>query len=75
VLAVRDRGPGIPPEHLPRLFERFQHPAGEPVAPRGAGLGLAIAKSIAQMHHGTISAKNREGGGAEFVIDLPLAVS
>jgi heavy metal sensor kinase len=74
-IAVRDRGPGIPPEHLPRLFERFQHPAGEPVAPRGAGLGLAIAKSIAQMHHGTIAAKNREGGGAEFVIDLPLAVS
>jgi signal transduction histidine kinase len=70
-VSVRDQGPGIPPEELDRVFERFfSIPRGQPSA-QGAGLGLAIARGVASLHHGSITAANRPGGGCEFVLQLP----
>jgi two-component system sensor histidine kinase ChvG len=72
-IEVADRGPGIPPAHLERLFERFfsYRPAEAAGAAPHAGLGLAIARSIVQGYGGTIAARNRDGGGAVFEIRLP----
>jgi signal transduction histidine kinase len=71
VLVVDDAGPGITPEDLPRVFDRFYRAAGAPGG--GTGLGLAIAAWIVERHGGTIAATNREGGGARFTVRLPLA--
>lgn len=68
-LSVRDTGPGIPPEHLPRIFDRF-YKADPSRASGGSGLGLAIVRSIVSAHRGSIRAFN--DGGAVFEIDLPL---
>jgi len=69
-LAVEDEGPGIAPEHLPRIFERFYK--GDPSrASEGVGLGLAIVKHLVRAHGGRVWAENREEGGARFVIRLP----
>jgi signal transduction histidine kinase len=71
VLAVEDDGPGIRPEDLPHLFERFWR---APSAPEGgSGLGLAIAAWIVAAHEGHISAANRPAGGARFEVELPAA--
>ena len=69
---VRDSGPGIPPEILPRVFEPFYttKPEGE-----GTGLGLAIAQDIVRRHRGILTAENisaLEGGGARFVVAVPF---
>ncbi|MEO8461779.1 MAG: HAMP domain-containing sensor histidine kinase [Chloroflexota bacterium] len=69
-LTVDDEGPGIRNQDLPRLFERFWRAPGAPSG--GAGLGLAIADWIVTAHGGTISAANRQTGGARFVAYLPL---
>lgn len=69
-LTVDDEGPGIRDEDLPRLFERFWRAPGAPSG--GAGLGLAIAHWIVTAHGGTITAANRETGGARFVAHVPL---
>ncbi|MBU0637527.1 MAG: HAMP domain-containing histidine kinase [Planctomycetes bacterium] len=75
LVAVRDNGPGIPAEEIDRVFDRFFHiPRGEE-AVQGAGLGLAIARGVATLHHGSISAANQLGGGCEFVLRLPLAAA
>jgi signal transduction histidine kinase len=66
-LRVRDNGPGVPAEHLPRLFDPF-FTAKE----GGTGLGLALAKKIVDAHGGTLEAANT-GRGAEFVVTLPKA--
>jgi two-component system sensor histidine kinase KdpD len=69
VLSVADRGPGIPPEWLPRIFDKFfRAPSG---AAGGSGLGLTIVKGFIEAHHGTVTAENRPGGGAMFVLRLP----
>ncbi len=70
---VRDRGPGVAEDLLPKLFEPFA--TGEPARGHGggSGLGLAIARRAVELHGGTISARNREGGGLEVTIRLPLA--
>ena len=76
VVRVEDRGLGIPPEHLERVFEPFfREPTdGYPATP-GTGLGLAICRSIVRSHNGRIWAEQRQGGGAAFVFTLPVAAS
>lgn len=69
-IAVRDHGPGVAPELLPRLFERFSAAERGGVA-KGTGLGLAIAQSVARLHGGTIAGRNEADGGSVFVITLP----
>jgi two-component system sensor histidine kinase ChvG len=72
---VLDRGPGIPPAHLERVFERFftYRPNQRAEERKHTGLGLAIARTIVQGYGGTITASNRDGGGACFEVCLPLA--
>lgn len=74
VVRVRDRGPGIPDEHLSRIFDRFfSYRPGQPDARRHhTGLGLSIAQTIAQSYGGHISAANDPAGGAVFELTLPL---
>lgn len=75
-LLVRDTGPGIAPEHLAHIFERFYRAdASTPRSgsSRGSGLGLAIAKSIVESHGGEIGASSQVGTGTTFWIDLPCA--
>ncbi|MEO5918620.1 MAG: HAMP domain-containing sensor histidine kinase, partial [Candidatus Limnocylindrales bacterium] len=69
-LTVEDEGSGIRDKDLPRVFERFWRAAGAPSG--GAGLGLAIADWIVTAHGGTVTASNRETGGARFIAHLPL---
>lgn len=64
-LAVEDDGAGIAPEHLERLFDPFF------TTRAGTGLGLAVSYGIARAHGGSLSAENRSGGGARFVLKLP----
>ncbi|MDQ2672704.1 MAG: HAMP domain-containing histidine kinase [Actinomycetota bacterium] len=74
---VTDTGPGIAPESLDRIFERFYrddaHSAARSRGPSGGGtgLGLAIARDLARAQGGEISAENAEGGGAKFTLSLP----
>jgi PAS domain S-box-containing protein len=70
VTTVRDTGPGIPSEALPRIFEPFYTTKD---VGKGTGLGLAIAYGIVQEHGGHISAANHPGGGAVFTVELPLS--
>ena len=72
-LRVRDFGPGLPPSSQGReadLFEKFTRGKNES-STRGVGLGLAICKAVVDAHKGRISARNADGGGAEFTISLP----
>jgi len=70
-IAIQDTGPGIPRQHLPRLFERF-YTGDEARTGRSTGLGLAIAKHTVQMHGGQIWAESEEGQGASFYFTLPV---
>lgn len=75
-LAVQDTGPGIPPEDLKRIFERFyqvdksRHRTSED---RGVGLGLAIVKELVEAHNGRIIAHSQPGHGSTFFVRLPLS--
>jgi two-component system OmpR family sensor kinase len=69
---ISDRGPGVPTQHLQRIFEPFER-LEQSSASSGFGLGLAIARSAAQAHHGTIWATNRPGGGLTVTLCLPLS--
>jgi signal transduction histidine kinase len=69
---VRDRGPGIPPEHLEHVFERF-YKADPARAGGGSGLGLAIARENARLLGGGIEARSESGAGACFTVRLPVA--
>lgn len=70
-MAVRDRGPGIPPDELESIFERFAQSSATKTGAGGTGLGLHIARGILRSHGGTLKAFNREGGGASFEAFLP----
>ena len=69
VLNVADRGPGIPPELLPRIFDKFFRAPSAPTG--GSGLGLTIVKGFIEAHGGIIAAANRPGGGAIFTMRVP----
>jgi signal transduction histidine kinase len=69
--SVIDTGPGIPPEDLERIFDRFWQ--ADSADRRGAGLGLAIVKAIVTAHGGTIGVTSRVGAGSNFYFDLPVA--
>jgi two-component system sensor histidine kinase KdpD len=70
LLTVADRGPGIPPDALPRLFDKFYRAPGASTG--GTGLGLSVAKGFVEAQGGQIRAENRVDGGALFTIRLPL---
>lgn len=69
-IEVADRGPGVPPDELDRIFDRFHRTDTARSLP-GSGLGLAIVREIVEQHHGTVRARNRAGGGLTVSITLP----
>ena len=69
-ITIADTGPGIPPEHITHIFDRF-YKADASRAASGSGLGLSIVRAIVLRHGGEISAENAPGGGAVFTIVLP----
>jgi two-component system sensor histidine kinase KdpD len=70
-LKILDRGEGIPPDDLSRVFDKFYR-VQRPDSVSGTGLGLSISKGIVEAHSGTIQAFRREGGGTIIQIELPL---
>ena len=76
-ITVDDSGPGIPAEHLPRVFDRFykvDESRTGTATPSGSGLGLSIVRAIVTRHGGKVTAENRAEGGARFQIFLPAPV-
>jgi signal transduction histidine kinase len=71
-VTVSDDGPGIEPDQLERIFDRFYSRPGRSSTPAGTGLGLAIAREIARDHGGELTGYNREQAGAGFELTLPL---
>lgn len=71
-IEVSDRGPGIPAEELEKVFTPFfRGSAAQEKQTRGSGLGLSLVREIIEAHGGTVTVRNREGGGATFVVRLP----
>jgi two-component system OmpR family sensor kinase len=70
IIEVSDDGPGVPPDQLPRIFDRFYR-AGAPPARPGSGLGLAIVTAIAAAHHGTVEATADQPHGLRLTLTLP----
>ena len=73
VLSVQDDGPGIPEELRPRIFERFVRGRGEQAG--SSGLGLSIVRAVAEAHGGSVALEHPDGGGARFVVRLPVSRS
>jgi len=71
-ICVEDRGPGVPPDQRERIFEPFYRLPGASEREGGVGLGLSLVKTIAERHGGHVRCEAREGGGARFVVELPL---
>ncbi len=71
MIRVADRGPGIPDDEIDSIFEAFVQSSRTKNGAGGTGLGLAICRKIMAAHRGSIRARNRSGGGAEFAIRLP----
>jgi PAS domain S-box-containing protein len=74
VFAVEDDGPGIPPDEVPKLFDRFWH-ARRGTEQAGTGLGLAIAKGIVEAHGGNIWVETAVGSGSQFKFSLPRSAA
>ena len=72
-ITVADSGPGIPPEDLTRVFERFYRVDKSRARPGGTGLGLAIVKHLVELHGGEARADNTATGGAIFTVTLPMS--
>jgi two-component system, OmpR family, sensor histidine kinase KdpD len=72
IVRIVDRGPGIPPAQLDRVFEPFYRAGTERSGHRGSGLGLAIARGFAEANGGSLHAESLPGQGATFVFELPL---
>ena len=72
---VCDRGPGVPLDQRERIFEPFYRLPGASERSGGVGLGLALVRSIAGRHNGSVHCKDHAGGGACFVLRLPLALT
>ncbi len=73
-VSVRDSGPGIAPDVLPHIFERFYR-GDAPRSGTGAGLGLSIAKELVERQDGTISVESELGQGTVFSVTLPRTAS
>jgi len=69
-VSVKDAGPGIPDEHLPRVFDRFYR-VDPSRTPSGSGLGLALVKSIVELHRGSAKIESQSGRGATVVLSFP----
>lgn len=74
LVEVHDAGPGIPEEEIEAIFDKYYQSSTGRASKRGAGLGLAISKSLVEHHGGTIRAENRVEGGAVFLVQLPRSV-
>jgi signal transduction histidine kinase len=72
LLSIRDTGPGIAPEHLPNIFDRFYKVDVSRKATGGSGLGLSIAKAIVERHGGAISVRNDNGAVFEILLPAPV---
>ena len=71
-LTVRDSGVGIPPNELPRLFERFHRIEGQPGRTQeGSGIGLALVQELVRLHGGSVEAESAVGRGTQFTVSLP----
>ena len=75
VIRVNDRGPGVPPDQRERIFEPFYRLPGASEREGSVGLGLALVKSITERHGGSVRCESRPGGGASFVVALPVKAS
>ena len=73
LISVSDRGPGVPIDGAERLFEKFYRSDDRKTG--GLGLGLSIARGLIEAHGGKLTAENRDGGGARFIITLPVWVT
>ncbi len=71
-LQVRDSGPGIPPDELETVFDKFVQSSKTKSGAGGTGLGLSICREIVKGHHGRLWAENHPEGGAVFTVELPL---
>jgi two-component system sensor histidine kinase KdpD len=73
-LTIEDAGPGVPEEHLPRLFDKFYRVPGGPRSSRsGVGIGLAVVRGLTEAMGGSVAARRSELGGLAIDIDLPIA--
>ncbi|HUR58144.1 MAG TPA: ATP-binding protein, partial [Opitutaceae bacterium] len=73
-VSIRDYGPGIAPEVMPRMFEPFVQANADSTLQGGLGLGLAVVRELVTLHGGTVEvASGRELQGSEFVLHVPLA--
>jgi two-component system phosphate regulon sensor histidine kinase PhoR len=70
--SIQDNGQGIPPEYLPRLFERFYRVPTTERQIQGSGLGLSISKHIVEAHNGKIVVSSTLGQGSTFTVHLPI---
>ena len=71
-VSVTDSGNGIPPHDIAKIFDKFYWSESAPVEARGAGLGLAIAKNLVDLHGGTIRVESTPGEGSRFAFTIPV---